>query len=101
MNYCCDIHLPVSLLISPSLLSPAIDWWATNKDFWQIVRNEWDIAFEEKVDFGVKLKSEGKSLIKTMYVLNDEWNQKKNPSKKKWQKKVRFIINNYILQREL
>ena len=80
---------------------PAINWWETNKDFWQIVRNEWDIAFDKKSDLQVQLKSEGKSLIKTMYVLNDEWNQKKNPSKKKWQKKIKSTINNYILQKEI
>jgi|TARA_B100000780_G_C21126193_1_gene457046 hypothetical protein len=80
---------------------PAIDWWEINKDFWQIVRNEWDIAFDKKSDLQVQLKSEGKSLIKTMYVLNDEWNQKKKPSKKKWQKKIKSTINNYILQKEI
>jgi hypothetical protein len=36
-----------------------------------------------------------------MYVLNDEWNQKKNPSKKKWQKKIKATINNYILQKKI
>ena len=74
----------------------AIDWWDANEDFWQIVRDEWDAVYNENLDIGVHLKLEGKSLIKTMYTLNNEWTQQKSPSKKKWKKKIKSIIKSYV-----
>lgn len=82
--------------IDDSKCQDAIDWWEENQEFWALVRETWDNVYGDEKDLGVALKHEGKSLMKSMYVLNDEWLKDEKRSQRKWRKKLKANIDLYV-----
>ncbi len=82
--------------IDDSKCQDAINWWEENQEFWALVRETWEDVYGSKKDLGVHLKHEGKSLMKSMYTLNDEWLNDEKRSKRKWRKKLKSNIQLYV-----
>ena len=82
--------------IADSNCQDAIDWWEENQEFWALVRKVWSSFYDEKRDLEVNLKHEGKSLIKSMYALNEQWLKDEARSKRKWRKKLKSHIELYV-----
>lgn len=77
-----------------SKCKPAQDWWKKNKEYWRIVREEWNNIFSKKKDLYFQTKVDGQKRWERLFELQDKFTGN-NPDPIK--KEIRAIIDMYLM----
>lgn len=83
-------------IVSPDLATQANKYWDTTGEYWQAVRNQWNILFSDNPSLTLKKRHEGKKLYE--YHFSDAYALSKETSKiADYQEKAKAIINEFVV----
>jgi len=78
---------------------PAIAWWEKNRDYWKLVRSEWDNIFDRRQDLHLIKEADDNLLWEALFALGDEMAPHSESEPELVSAKIEKVIQSYITDR--
>jgi len=78
---------------------PAIDWWEENRDYWKLVRSEWDNIFDRRQNLYLIKEVDDKLLWEALFALGDEMAPRAVSDAEVVSAEIEKVIKSYITDR--
>lgn len=80
---------------------PAIDWWEQNRDYWKLVRAEWDNIFDRKQNLHFVKTVDERLLWEALFDLGDELAEQAEVESSYVSSEIENLIQLYITDRDI